>query len=63
MPEIVLDPLESAKIAGLHYVSDDEPGIRRKKTGKGFSYLGIDGKTIENKSEIERINALAIPPA
>ncbi len=63
LPEIHLDPLESAKIAGLHYVGDDGPGIRRKKAGQGFSSLGLDGKIIKDKAEIERINALAIPPA
>jgi DNA topoisomerase-1 len=63
LPEIHLDPVESAKIAGLHYVSDDGPGIRRKKSGKGFAYYGLDGQKITDKAEIERINALAIPPA
>ncbi len=61
--EIKVDPLESARIAGLHYVSDDGPGLRRKKSGKNFSYFGLDGQKITDKSEIERINALAIPPA
>src|SRR4026209_3030135 len=39
------------------------PGIRRKKPGKGFSYVGPDGKTIKNKAELDRIRSLAIPPA
>jgi DNA topoisomerase-1 len=57
------DPIESAEAAGLRYVSDSMPGIRRKKTGKGFSYVGPDGKTIKNKAELDRIRSLAIPPA
>ncbi len=57
------DPAESAQAAGLRYVSDIMPGIRRKKSGKGFSYTGPDGKTIRDPREIARIRALAIPPA
>jgi hypothetical protein len=34
-PEVVSDPVESAQAAGLRYVSDIMPGIRRKKAGKG----------------------------
>lgn len=49
--------------AGLIYVSDDMPGIRRRRAGKGFAYLGPNGKAIENKAEIDRIRKLAIPPA
>ena len=29
--EIQVDPVESAKMAGLRYITDEEPGIRRKK--------------------------------
>ncbi|PQV63038.1 DNA topoisomerase-1 [Abditibacterium utsteinense] len=63
LPEIQLDPVESARLAGLRYVSDDDSGIGRKKSGKGFSYIGLGGKTIKDRKVIERINALAIPPA
>ncbi|MBW3637549.1 MAG: DNA topoisomerase IB [Armatimonadetes bacterium] len=62
-PAIILDPEESARAAGLRYVSDDGPGIRRKRAGKGFSYRGLDGQPIRDKTTIERINSLAIPPA
>lgn len=61
--EIVTDPVESAKAAGLRYVSDRRPGIRRKRAGKAFSYIGTDGKVIRDEAEIKRINSLAIPPA
>ncbi len=44
----VLDPMESAKVAGLRYVSDTKPGIRRKRSGKGFTYLDLDGKPIRD---------------
>ena len=60
---VVTDPVESAKIAGLRYITDASPGIRRKRSGKGFSYVGIDGKPIHDPNELRRIKALAIPPA
>ena len=40
------DPVISAKVAGLRYVRDTEPGIRRVKHGKAFRYLGPDGKPV-----------------
>jgi DNA topoisomerase I len=62
-PEVVSDPTESAQAAGLRYVSDTMPGIRRKRAGKGFSYTGLEGKTIRDPKELARIRALAVPPA
>jgi DNA topoisomerase-1 len=62
-PEVVSDPVESAQAAGLRYVSDTQPGIRRKRAGKGFVYLGPEGKTIRDAKELARIRSLAIPPA
>jgi DNA topoisomerase I len=62
-PDVVSDPVESAQAAGLRYVSDTMPGIRRKKAGKGFTYVSQDGKTIRDPKELSRIRSLAIPPA
>jgi DNA topoisomerase-1 len=59
----VVDPRDAAETAGLSYVSDEEPGIRRKKSGKGFAYVGPGGKKVEDKPTLERIRSLAIPPA
>jgi DNA topoisomerase-1 len=59
----IAEPVESAKSAGLRYVSDLKPGIRRVRKGKGFSYVGPDGKAIRDRDEIRRIRALVIPPA
>jgi len=61
--ENVVDPRDAAETAGLSYVSDEEPGIRRKKSGKGFAYVGPGGKKVEDKPTLERIRSLAIPPA
>ncbi|MTH79194.1 DNA topoisomerase IB [Paracoccus aestuariivivens] len=48
--------------AQLVFVSDSEPGISRRRVGKGFSYLGPAGETLD-REEIARIKALAVPPA
>lgn len=56
-------PAPPAAAAGLTYVSDLDPGIRRVKTGAGFGYRDADGKRIEAAATLERIRALAIPPA
>lgn len=60
---LITDPVQSAKAAGLRYVSDEMPGIRRKRAGKHFSYLGLDGKPIHDPEELQRIKSLGIPPA
>jgi DNA topoisomerase-1 len=61
--ELIRDPIESAQAAGLRYVSDTTPGIRRRRSGSGFSYVAPDGKVIRDAAEISRIRSLAIPPA
>jgi DNA topoisomerase I len=52
----------SAKVVNLHYVKDNEPGIKRIKRGKGYRYV-LDEKPLKEKKEIARIKKLAIPPA
>jgi DNA topoisomerase I len=54
---------KAAQAARLSYISDAEPGITRRKRGKGFQYIGINGQPIRDKAEIERIEAIVIPPA
>ena len=58
-----IEPERSARAAGLRYVSDERPGISRRRRGRGFQYLDPDGATITDRDERERIGALAIPPA
>jgi len=60
---VFVDPVESAQAAGLRYVTDDEPGIRRRKRGKGFTYVDPQGRTVKDEKTLERIRKLAIPPA
>ena len=54
--------VESAEAAGLRYVTDAAPGIRRKRHGRGFAYVGADGTVIRDKVELQRIRKLVIPP-
>ncbi|CAA9537694.1 MAG: Hypothetical protein PA2244 (similar to DNA topoisomerase IB, but possibly involved in glycosyl-transfer) [uncultured Thermomicrobiales bacterium] len=63
LPELITDPVASAKAAGLRYVSDATPGFGRKRAGKAFSYLDRDGNPIRDRETIARIKALGIPPA
>ena len=37
------EPAESAALADLRYVSDEEPGITRRRRGRGYSYHTPDG--------------------
>ena len=53
----------SAAAAGLRYVTDAMPGIRRKRTGRGFTYIGPDGEVIRAREALKRFAALVIPPA
>ena len=59
----LVEPAASARAAGLRYVSDQSPGIRRKRVGKGFGYLDSDGRTVRDPETIRRIKRLTIPPA
>jgi DNA topoisomerase-1 len=61
--EIITDPAESAKMAGLRYVTDAQPGIHRRHRGKGFQYTDAEGKAIRDKETLGRIKSLVIPPA
>lgn len=62
MIEGVVDPESAAEHAGLSYVSDERPGIRRRRAGKGFSYQ-MAGKVVRDTALLKRIRSLAIPPA
>jgi len=57
------EPPAAAKAAGLRYVHDDRPGIRREPAREGFRYLDAHGVEIEDEATLKRIRSLAIPPA
>jgi DNA topoisomerase-1 len=56
-------PHGSASRAGLRHVTDAKPGITRRRSGRGFRYIGVDGKTIRDDAVLERIRSIVIPPA
>jgi DNA topoisomerase-1 len=57
------DPVSDAQAAKLRYVSDESPGIRRHRAGKGFRYAGPGGKAVTDPQTLDRIGSLVIPPA
>jgi DNA topoisomerase-1 len=50
-------------MARLRRVDCSDPGIARRRRGRGFEYLDEDGRRITEPSVLERIRELAIPPA
>jgi DNA topoisomerase-1 len=59
----IVDPKDAAVSAGLSYVTDETPGITRRKAGRGWSYRDPEGRVLKDHDTMERINKLAIPPA
>ncbi|ALA19181.1 MULTISPECIES: DNA topoisomerase IB [unclassified Chelatococcus] len=57
------DPPASAEAADLLYINDGEPGIRRRRAGRGFFYVDAAGRRVEDEATMARIRSLAIPPA
>jgi DNA topoisomerase I len=53
----------SAHAAGLRYVTDAMPGIRRHRHGRGFRYVDPTGLVIRERAMIDRFRLLVIPPA
>ncbi|HET8646342.1 MAG TPA: DNA topoisomerase IB, partial [Vicinamibacteria bacterium] len=55
--------LEAARSAGLRWVCDTQPGIRRLRAGRGFKYVQPSGRALTDAGTLARIRALAVPPA
>ena len=47
----------------LRHSSDSEPGISRKRMGRYWAYFDADGKRVTDRGEIDRLNAVGLPPA
>jgi DNA topoisomerase-1 len=58
LPEVI-----ASNGSKLRYASDESPGISRKGAGRGFGYRDADGRPVRDAETLERIRALAIPPA
>ena len=41
--------------SALTYVNDNEPGITRRRAGRGFSYRNPDGSLVRDHDTLERI--------
>ena len=50
-------------MATINYCDDSEPGITRKKMRHGWGYFDPDGKRVTDRDEIDRLNAIGLPPA
>lgn len=48
---------------GLRYCDDSRPGITRRKLSQGWGYWDADGHRITDRDEIDRLNAVGLPPA
>ncbi|HEU4876319.1 MAG TPA: DNA topoisomerase IB [Sphingomicrobium sp.] len=47
----------------LRHSNDSEPGYTRQKKGRAWAYYDEHGERLTDRDEIERLNALALPPA
>src|ERR1043165_2203019 len=50
-------------MARLRRVDCSQPGISRRRRGRGFEYIDANGKRVTGDVELARIRELAIPPA
>jgi DNA topoisomerase-1 len=57
------DESSEARCAVLRHSSDAEPGYSRKRMGRYWAYFDPDGKRVTDRDEIDRLNAIALPPA
>lgn len=48
---------------GLTFCSDENPGLKRTPSGKGFAYHDARGRLVRDRKMLDRIRSLAIPPA
>ena len=57
------DALSDADDAELFYVTDESPGITRRRRGKGFSYHHPDGAAVDADTKAWIETEIVIPPA
>ena len=58
-----MDSQAVAREAGLRYIDDRHPGISRRRRGRHFEFFHPDGSRVRDARELDRIRALAVPPA
>src|SRR5215213_7142029 len=47
----------------LRRVSPRDLRIRRRRNGKGFTYIRADGRAVRDSATLRRLKSLAVPPA
>ncbi|HVR91307.1 MAG TPA: DNA topoisomerase IB [Novosphingobium sp.] len=65
-----MDPAPTTKPASIRagkarliFCDDSLPGITRRRAGRGWGYRDAQGKRITDRTEIDRLNAVGLPPA
>ena len=61
-PPLCSEPMNEQR-QRLRHSSDEEPGYTRKRIGRAWGYFDENGKRITNRDEIDRLNAIGLPPA
>src|ERR1700722_1621657 len=56
-------PAQESAVAGLRRSDPRAPGISRERAGPGFTFLDPAGVPVTDPPTLDRIRALAIPPA
>lgn len=51
------------KRLGLRLATVEELTVRRRRCGRGWSYVDADGETIRDAAQVDRMAKLAMPPA
>lgn len=62
----MVDPaptVQAAHDAHLHYMSDERPGLSRRRHGRGFAYFDAAGAPVRDPALRTWLRELAIPPA
>lgn len=54
---------DSSATRKLVYATGEEPGILRRRAGRGFAYRDAEGRAVRDPGTLARIRTLAIPPA
>ena len=58
-----LSAIAAATRLGLRHISIEALSIRRRRRGRGWSYVGPDNRPIRDPKLVRRFARLAVPPA
>jgi DNA topoisomerase-1 len=53
----------STSVSGLRHATDRNPGISRRRVGRGIAYRWPNGRPVRDRETLDRIRSLAVPPA